>query len=110
MKRLLVVVDFQNDFVDGTLGFKDAAKISETVIKAINDHITRNDDIVFTKDTHFSNYLETLEGKNLPIPHCLKGTSGHDLYKTVAVYEKHAKKVYEKSYFLVRLTLLTTQR
>lgn len=99
MKRLLVVVDFQNDFVDGTLGFSEANNISATVISAIKEHIARKDDIVFTKDTHFSNYLETLEGKYLPIPHCLKGTKGHNLYKCVARYEKYAKKVYEKVTF-----------
>lgn len=64
MKRLLVVVDFQNDFVKGTLGFEDADSISNTVIQAIEEHLKNGDDLVFTKDTHFSNYLDTTEGKN----------------------------------------------
>lgn len=98
-KRLLVVVDYQNDFVDGSLGFKDADKINEKVTATIEDFIKTGDDIVFTKDTHFDNYLETLEGKHLPVKHCLKGTTGHDLYKSIARYEKYARKVYEKFTF-----------
>ncbi len=99
MKRLLIVVDFQNDFVDGALGFSDASNISDTVITAIKEHLARGDDLVFTKDTHFDNYLETNEGRHLPVKHCIKGTSGHDLYQSVAPYEKHAKKIYEKLTF-----------
>ncbi len=99
MKRLLVVVDFQNDFVKGTLGFEDADSISNTVIQAIEDHLNNGDDLVFTKDTHFSNYLDTTEGKILPVVHCIKGTPGHDLYKSVAPYETKAKKIYEKITF-----------
>ena len=64
-KKLLVVVDYQNDFVDGALGFEKATKIAPYII---------------TKDTHFNNYLETQEGKNLPVPHCISQTKGHELY------------------------------
>ena len=98
-KRLLVVVDYQNDFVDGSLGFAAADSIRAAVTATIEDFIKNGDDIVFTKDTHFPNYLETLEGKHLPVKHCIKGTTGHDLYKSVAGYEKYAKKVYEKTTF-----------
>lgn len=97
--RLLIIVDYQVDFVNGTLGFDDAAKVEETIIKEIENHLLSNDDIVFTKDTHFDNYLETLEGKYLPIKHCIKGTPGHEIYGKVKDYLKHAKKVYEKITF-----------
>ncbi|MGI6734674.1 MAG: cysteine hydrolase family protein [Bacilli bacterium] len=98
-KRLLIVVDYQNDFVDGALGFSDANTIEQVIINAIEDHLKTKDDIVFTKDTHFDNYLDTEEGRNLPIKHCIKGTKGHQIYGKVATYLPKAKKVYEKLTF-----------
>jgi nicotinamidase-related amidase len=98
-KRLLVVVDYQNDFVNGTLGFHDANNVEHTIIAAIEDHLRTNDDIVFTKDTHFANYLTTLEGKYLPIMHCIKGSEGHEIHGKVKDYLRKAKKVYEKVTF-----------
>lgn len=98
-KRLLVVVDYQNDFVVGTLGFADANSVEETIIAAIKDHIKTKDDIVFTKDTHFANYLDTLEGKHLPVIHCIKGSPGHEVHGKVKDYLPLAKKVYEKITF-----------
>ncbi|HOH95227.1 MAG TPA: isochorismatase family protein, partial [Bacilli bacterium] len=73
-KRLLIVVDYQNDFVNGALGFSDAHEIEQKIIDTIEDHLKTKDDIVFTKDSHFDNYLETEEGRNLPFKHCIKGT------------------------------------
>ena len=98
-KRLLVVVDYQKDFVNGTLGFNDAANVETTIITAIKDHLQTKDDIVFTKDTHFANYLNTLEGKHLPVIHCIKDTPGHEIYGKVKDYVPSAKKVYEKVTF-----------
>lgn len=98
-KRLLIVVDYQNDFVDGKLGFSDADSVEAHIIAAIEDHLKTNDDIVFTKDTHFANYLDTNEGHNLPIEHCIKGTSGHEIHGKVKAYLPKAKKVYEKFTF-----------
>lgn len=73
MKKLLVIVDMQNDFVDGALANKDAKKI----IKKIKKYAENFDgDIVFTQDTHTKKYMETQEGKNLPVPHCIKNTDG----------------------------------
>lgn len=97
--RLLVVVDYQVDFVSGSLGFINADKIEKTIINAIKDHQKTNDDIVFTQDTHFADYLTTLEGKNLPIMHCIKGTPGHEIYGKVKKYSALVNKIYEKYTF-----------
>lgn len=79
MNRLLIVVDMQNDFVDGALGTKQAQAIVPDVIKKIEEYRSRGDEVVFTLDTHFDNYMDTMEGKKLPVPHCIKGTPGWEL-------------------------------
>lgn len=84
MKRLLVVVDFQNDFVDGSLGFPGAEKLEAPIVEKIQSYRASEDQVVFTFDTHTPGYLTTQEGKNLPVEHCVEGTSGHDLYGQVA--------------------------
>ena len=73
MKKILIVVDMQKDFVDGVLGTKEAAAIVPYVKKAVEDFDGK---VFFTRDTHFENYLDTEEGKNLPVPHCIKDTDG----------------------------------
>ena len=70
MRNLLVVVDMQNDFIDGSLGTKEAVAIVDNVIAEIAKYDTK--DIFATRDTHPENYLETQEGKNLPVVHCVK--------------------------------------
>ena len=80
MKKLLIVVDYQNDFVDGSLGFENAVKIENNIHDLINKFKSNNDDIIFTLDTHYIDYMETTEGKKLPVSHCVKGTEGHNLY------------------------------
>ena len=82
-KRLLLVIDYQVDFVAGNLGFPHADKIENFIVNKIEEFILNHDDVIFTLDSHSSNYLETEEGKNLPIKHCLKGTEGHQLYGKV---------------------------
>ena len=79
MKRVLVVVDMQNDFIDGALGTKEAVSIVDNVAKKINEYKANGDTVIFTKDTHFEDYLSTNEGKNLPIRHCIKGTNGWEI-------------------------------
>jgi nicotinamidase-related amidase len=74
--RLLIVVDMQNDFVDGSLGTKEAQAIVPKVVDCVKKFDGR---ILFTLDTHGENYLETQEGKNLPVPHCIKGSKGWEL-------------------------------
>ena len=74
--KTLIVIDMQNDFIDGALGSPEAQAIVSHVKKKIEEYDTREDAIVFTRDTHFDNYLETNEGKNLPVKHCIMGTNG----------------------------------
>ena len=83
MKKLLVVVDYQNDFVNGSLGFNDAVLLEEKIADLIIEFENNDDDVVFTLDTHYENYSDTIEGKNLPISHCIKGTKGHDIFGSV---------------------------
>ena len=76
MKKTLIVVDMQKDFIDGALGTKEAVAIVENVRKKIAKYQANGDEIIFTRDTHQPNYLETNEGKHLPMEHCIKGTEG----------------------------------
>ncbi len=99
MKRCLIVVDYQNDFVDGALGFKEAIEIKNTIISKIKDYRRNGDDIIFTMDTHNEDYLQTEEGKNLPIIHCVKGTHGHEIQKDVDNERKETDKVFLKNTF-----------
>lgn len=81
MKKFLVVVDMQNDFVDGALGSAEAVAIVPNVVDKIKNF---DGEIFVTLDTHFDNYMETAEGKKLPVPHCIKGTAGWELNPEVA--------------------------
>lgn len=74
--KILIVVDMQNDFIDGALGTKEAEKIVANVKEKIDTYRSNNDEVIFTRDTHFEDYLETQEGKNLPVKHCIKDTFG----------------------------------
>ena len=76
MKRLLVVVDMQNDFITGSLGTPEAQAIVPNVKAKIEEYKANGDEIIFTRDTHNADYLETQEGKRLPIKHCINGTWG----------------------------------
>ena len=73
MRDVLIVVDMQNDFINGALGTKEAVAIVPAVKKKIREF---DGTVIFTRDTHFENYMETQEGRNLPVPHCIKGTDG----------------------------------
>ena len=85
MKRILIVVDMQTDFVDGALGTPEAAAILENVTEKIRAYANHPDGVIFvTYDTHAEDYMTTSEGKHLPVPHCIKGTAGWELHPTVA--------------------------
>ena len=86
MRKLLVVVDMQNDFVDGSLGTKEAEGIVDRVVEEIEKYDSK--DIFATRDTHPENYLETQEGKNLPVPHCIRGTEGWQIRKELDALRK----------------------
>jgi len=76
MKKILIVVDMQNDFIDGSLGTTEAQAIVKKAAEKIKSF---EGEIIVTLDTHFENYMETSEGKKLPVPHCIRGTAGHRL-------------------------------
>ena len=76
MKKVLVVVDMQNDFVNGCLGSDEARSILPNVKNKISEYQANGDTIIFTRDTHDENYLQSQEGKYLPVPHCISGTDG----------------------------------
>lgn len=82
MRKLLLVIDMQNDFIDGALGTPEAAAIVDRVAEEIDKYPA--EDIIATRDTHPENYLETQEGRNLPVVHCVKGTPGWALNAKVA--------------------------
>lgn len=83
-----IVIDYQYDFTYGSLRNEEAIKIKDNVIKRIKEGYDKNNHIIFTRDTHKENYLDTPEGKKLPIPHCILGTLGHELDKDVLNYIK----------------------
>ena len=74
--KILVVVDMQNDFIDGALGTPEAVKIVPYVKELIRNFDGK---VLFTRDTHFTDYMDTQEGKNLPVPHCIQGTPGWEI-------------------------------
>ena len=80
MKKLLVVIDYQKDFVDGALGFKKAETLEDGIYNKVKSYLNVGNKVVFTYDTHYENYLDTREGKSLPVPHCFINTEGHELY------------------------------
>ncbi len=82
MNRYLFVIDYQNDFVDGALGFPGAEKLDDSIAAKVRAY--GKGCVFFTRDTHFDNYLSTREGKNLPIVHCIKGTPGWEVYGETA--------------------------
>lgn len=99
MKRLLIVVDYQNDFVNGSLGFDGAENLEAPIAAKIDEYRARGDEIAFTFDTHQRNYLQTQEGKNLPVEHCISGTEGHHLFGSIKKRLADADKQFEKKTF-----------
>jgi len=99
MKKILVVTDYQNDFVNGVLGFNKAEIIENVILNKIAEYRDSGHDVAFTFDTHYENYLSTLEGSNLPVEHCIKGTKGWNLYGKVESQCLDADKRFEKTTF-----------
>ena len=96
MKNVLVVVDMQKDFIDGVLGTKEAFAIVDNVAEAIRSF---DGEVIFTRDTHFDNYMETQEGRNLPVPHCIKDTEGWQIDKKLEALRTDETKVFDKPTF-----------
>ena len=84
MKKTLLVIDMQNDFIDMALGTKEAVSIVPKVKDKIKEYIQTGNEVIFTRDTHGEDYLKTTEGKHLPVPHCIKGTHGWQNYGETA--------------------------
>lgn len=83
--KILVLVDLQNDFIEGALGTDEAKQIVPKVVEKINCYPDKGNTLVlFTKDTHKSNYMDTLEGYYLPIPHCIENTPGWSINKDIS--------------------------
>lgn len=97
MSKILIVVDMQNDFIDGALGTIEAETIVPKVLTKIKNH---KGPVIFTKDTHGPEYLLSQEGQHLPVPHCIKGTEGWEIEKEIRqIAEKTPKLIYEKDTF-----------
>ncbi len=96
--KVLLVVDYQNDFVEGSLGSPDAVSIEGRICDRIEEVLSEGGDVIFTMDTHDCGYLSTFEGRRLPVEHCIAGTHGHRLYGRVGSYAGEGR-IIEKSSF-----------
>lgn len=83
--KTLIVIDMQNDFVTGVLGSEEAVAILPNVKKKIERYVAAGDEVIFTRDTHGEQYLETNEGKHLPYPHCIKNTDGWNIVPEIDI-------------------------
>lgn len=99
MKKLLLVVDYQYDFIDGTLGFPEAASLADGIREKIETFHIANNDVIFTMDTHHSDYLQTQEGKALPVVHCIENTHGYEIYQRVKDVMKKEDVIFKKPSF-----------
>lgn len=100
--KILIIIDMQNDFVDGSLGTKEAVNIVDNVVEKIKNHDGK---IFATLDTHYHNYLDTSEGKKLPVPHCIRMTNGWLFNEKVmiALSDKDYKTIEKKTFGSTRL-------
>ena len=87
MQKILVVIDMQNDFIDGALGTLEAQAIVGDVVRKIQGY--KGQKVFATRDTHEENYLETSEGRHLPVPHCIRGTKGWEIRQEVEIGRAH---------------------
>ena len=99
MRNILLVIDYQQDFADGTLSFPQAVRLEEPIAQKILAYRQKGQEILFTYDTHTADYLNTQEGRNLPVVHCIKGTPGWELYGKVAQLRRDTDTCIEKIAF-----------
>lgn len=99
MKKCLIVVDYQVDFVTGALGFEKAVALEEIISRKIADYRKNGDEIIFTLDTHKDDYEKSYEGRRLPVSHCIEKTEGHRLYGSVANLYEVGDRLFEKPTF-----------
>lgn len=99
MKQAIIVVDYQNDFVSGSLGFSKAVELETAICEKIQSYRAKGADVIFTFDTHSKDYLSTQEGRKLPVTHCIKGEPGWELFGEVASLRQKEDKTFEKGAF-----------
>ena len=106
MRKILIVIDMQNDFIDGSLGTPEAVAIVENVKAKIREYDPAY--VCFNQDTHEPEYLQTQEGRNLPVEHCIRGTKGweirEDIWEVVKAFEDEKRRVYEENHLTYRPT------
>lgn len=102
-RRFLIVVDMQNDFIDGSLGTPEAQAIVPAVIQRVRDAKAAGETVIATMDTHGDDYLETREGRWLPVPHCIQGTEGWRLCPGLAALLEGCEQVEKTAFGSVRL-------
>ena len=107
--ELLIVVDMQNDFVGGALGTKEAVDIVPYVVGRVVDGVNRGETILFTRDTHEENYPETQEGRNLPVPHCIRGTEGWEIIPQLTEYTQGRTIVDKPTFGSAELSAMLTE-
>ena len=95
--KCVVIVDMQNDFIDGALGTKEAQEMLPKLVNKLGT--VRDVDLIFTQDTHHKDYLSTQEGKNLPVEHCIEGEKGWEICSALQPYLDKAKAVIKKPAF-----------
>ena len=98
-RKILIVVDMQNDFTYGALRNEDAIAIIPNVSAKVKSALDEGTDVIFTRDTHTEEYMNTEEGRNLPVPHCIEGSSGWEIIDELKPYEKEAAAVIDKYTF-----------
>ena len=98
MKKLLIVVDYQKDFVSGALGFPEAVQIEQALCQKIRSYQAQGQDVVYTMDTHGPDYAQTQEGRKLPVAHCLAGSPGWELYGEAAELLKGCRRFDKPSF------------
>ena len=103
MNRALIIVDMQVDFVTGSLGTKEAERIVPAVVKKIETEKENGAQIIFTKDTHETNYLQTQEGRKLPVKHCIRQTEGWQIIPKLKAYTSDAKIIEKPTFGSVEL-------
>lgn len=105
MNKIIIVVDMQNDFVTGSLGFNGAVAVKQKLAEYLESVKDMPFHILATRDTHNDDYLETLEGQNLRIKHCIRGTAGHDIVDELKPFIKD-ENVFDKETFMAVRSLL----
>ena len=94
--NVLIVIDMQNDFIDGALGSPEALSVTAKVANVIKNF---EGEIILTMDTHFPDYLSSNEGRHLPVIHCQKGSTGHEIHESIKALIKEDMKIFEKNSF-----------